>query len=296
MARRIDGRAIAAAIAAETRARVAALAPAAGRAPGLALLLVGERADSAAYVRAKRRALAAAGMLDFSHALPASAPQAEVMALVRRLSADARVDGVVVQLPLPPALDAAAVLAAVAPEKDVDGLHPLNAGLLALAGCGGAPPPPLVACTPAGVMELLRRSGVALAGAHAVVLGRSSIVGTPMAALLRQAHATVTVCHSRTRDVPAHVARADVLVAAVGRPRLVQGTWLKPGAVVIDVGINEVLEGGQRRIVGDCDFESCARVAGAISPVPGGVGPMTIAMLLRNCLAAYEARVAAACP
>ena len=294
-ARLIDGKAVADAIREELRLRVAALAAAAGRAPGLAVLLVGARADSATYVRMKKKACAEAGIADFGRDLPADAGEAAIVAAVAELNADPRVDGILVQLPLPAGVSEERVLDAISFEKDADGLHPLNAGYLALKGRA----PLSTACTPKGCLELLRRSGVALAGKRAVVLGRSNIVGVPVAALLQRENCTVTVCHSRTPDIAAHVREADIVVAAIGQPGFLRGEWLKPGAVVIDVGINQVPDASKKagvRLVGDADFESCAAPgrAGAITPVPGGVGPMTIAMLLSNTVDLFERRVAAA--
>lgn len=276
----IDGRASAAALRARVAAEVSRLA-ASGVVPGLAVILVGEDPASTVYVRNKERQTVEAGMRSFAHRLPADTSETELLALISRLNGDGRVHGILCQLPLPPQIDAAAVLAAIDPTKDVDGFHVSNVGLL---GTGGRA---LVPCTPLGCLALLRAHLGSLAGMEAVILGRSNIVGKPMAQLLLGADATVTVAHSRTRDLAAVVRRADIVVAAVGRPEMVRGDWLKPGAVVIDVGINRVQgEDGQTRLVGDCHFESCAAVASAITPVPGGVGPMTIACLLLNTLTA----------
>jgi methylenetetrahydrofolate dehydrogenase (NADP+) / methenyltetrahydrofolate cyclohydrolase len=270
--------------AADLRARVAELAAAfaadAGRKPGLAVVLVGEDAASSVYVRSKGKATVAAGMESFEHRLPADTPQADLIALVDALNADDRVDGILVQLPLPEGLDAQAVLTRIDPDKDVDGFHPVNAGRLA-TGLNG-----FVPCTPYGCLMLLKAELGDLSGLNAVVVGRSNIVGKPMAALLTAADCTVTIAHSRTRNLPHHLAAADIVVAAVGRPHFVKGEWLKPGATVIDVGINRTDTG----LVGDVEFESAASVAGAITPVPGGVGPMTIACLLRNTLVAAHRR------
>jgi methylenetetrahydrofolate dehydrogenase (NADP+)/methenyltetrahydrofolate cyclohydrolase len=242
---------------------------------------VGDDPASEVYVRSKRKAAAEAGLEGFEHRLPATASEAELLALVARLNADPAIDGILVQLPLPPQIDAHRVLEAVNPAKDVDGFHPRNIGLLWSGGHA------LVPCTPWGCLLLLRATLGSLAGAEAVVLGRSNIVGKPVAALLLQENCTVTVAHSRTRDLPALARRADILVAAVGRPEMVRGAWLKPGAAVIDVGINRVAgQGGRSRLVGDVAFAEAQGVAGAITPVPGGVGPMTIACLLRNTLLA----------
>jgi methylenetetrahydrofolate dehydrogenase (NADP+)/methenyltetrahydrofolate cyclohydrolase len=284
-ARRIDGKAAAA----ELRERVARAATEfegrAGRPPGLATVLVGEDPASAVYVRMKGKATAEAGMAGFAHHLPDSVPEAELLDLVDKLNRDDRVDGILVQLPLPKQVDSARVLAAVDPAKDVDGFHPINVGRLS-AGLDA-----LVPCTPLGCLYLLKFELGSLAGLDAVVIGRSNIVGKPIAALLVAESATVTVAHSKSRDLPGIVRRADVVVAAVGRPEMVRGDWIKPGATVIDVGINRVAtEDGKGRLVGDVAFGEAAEVAGAITPVPGGVGPMTIAMLLRNTLVAAHRR------
>jgi methylenetetrahydrofolate dehydrogenase (NADP+)/methenyltetrahydrofolate cyclohydrolase len=276
----IDGKQVAADVRAQVAADAAALREATGHTPGLVTILVGEDPASQVYVRNKIRACEEAGMASFHEPMPASSTQAQVLAMVDRMNADDRVDGILVQSPLPEGLDFKQVLERIDPAKDVDGFHPLNVGRL-VAGRPG-----LVSCTPAGVMELLDRTGVRLEGAEAVVVGRSDIVGKPVALLLLHRSATVTVCHSRTRDLPAVARRADVLVAAVGRPRMVTADFVKPGAVVIDVGINRTPEG----LAGDVDFDAVADVAGAITPVPGGVGPMTIAMLLRNTVIAARAR------
>ena len=280
----IDGKARAADLRARVADEVQRFRAAAGRAPGLAVVLVGEDPASAVYVRAKGRARQEAGMEGWEHRLPASTSQRELLALVERLNADPAVDGILVQLPLPPQIDADAVIQAIDPDKDVDGFHPVNAGRLATGLPGFVP------CTPGGCLLLLREVLPSLAGLEAVVVGRSNIVGKPMAQLLLRESCTVTVAHSRTRDLPAHLARADVVVAAVGIPGMIKGAWLKPGATVIDVGINRTDTG----LVGDVDFASAVAVAGAITPVPGGVGPMTIACLLRNTLhsAARRERVA----
>jgi methylenetetrahydrofolate dehydrogenase (NADP+)/methenyltetrahydrofolate cyclohydrolase len=280
MARLIDGRAVAQAVRDDVARGVAAYTAASGRVPGLATVLVGEDPASEVYVRNKVAACREAGMESFHEPMPVDSTQEQVEAMVDRLNADDRVDGILVQSPLPKGLDFKRVLERIDPAKDVDGFHPLNVGRL-VAGR-----PTLVACTPAGVMELLRRSETHLEGAEAVVVGRSDIVGKPVALLLLHESATVTVCHSRTRDLPAVTRRADILVAAVGRPRMITGDMVKQGATVIDVGINRTEDG----LVGDVDFEPAAKVAGAITPVPGGVGPMTIAMLMRNTLTAAAAR------
>jgi methylenetetrahydrofolate dehydrogenase (NADP+)/methenyltetrahydrofolate cyclohydrolase len=280
-ARIIDGKAVAARVRARVREEVAALAAEnGGRAPGLATVIVGHDPASELYVRNKHKASEEAGIRSLHHGLPAETGEAELIALIERLNLDDEVDGVLLQLPVPEHIDPDRVLLALDPGKDVDGLTPTNAGLLANGRPG------LVPCTPAGVMELLRSDGVELEGAEAVVVGRSKLVGRPLASLLLAANATVTSCHSRTRDLEAVCGRADVLVAAVGSPRLIRAEAVRPGAVVIDVGMNRLDEG----VVGDVDFEAARRVAAAITPVPGGVGPMTIAMLLVNTLAAARAR------
>jgi methylenetetrahydrofolate dehydrogenase (NADP+)/methenyltetrahydrofolate cyclohydrolase len=272
----IDGRAVAAEVRADVARQVAELTSAGGRPPGLATVLVGDDPASDVYVSGKQRACTEVGIAGFDHRLGADADAETVAALLAQLNADAAVSGVLLQLPLPGGLDAGALTALIDPAKDVDGLTTLSAGLLAQGRPGLRP------CTPAGVMELLDRYDATLEGAEAVVLGRSQLVGRPLAAMLLERSATVTVCHSRTVDLPAVCSRADVLVAAVGVPRLVGAEFVKPGATVIDVGINRGPDG----LVGDVDFDAVAPRAGAITPVPGGVGPMTIAMLLRNTLAA----------
>ncbi len=272
-ARLIDGRAIAATMRAALAGRIAALA----FRPGLAVVLVGDDPASAVYVRAKDRAATAAGIAVSTIRLPADTTETALRAEVARLNADPAVDGILVQLPLPPAIRTAAVIDLIDPAKDVDGFHPYNAGLLAVGR------PALVPCTPLGVMKLLQAAGVTPSGRRALVLGRSSIVGRPLLALLLAADATVTVAHSRTRELAAECRRAEILVAAVGRPELVRGDWIAPGATVIDVGINRLADG---KLVGDVAFDECSAVAGAITPVPGGVGPMTIACLLENTVTA----------
>jgi methylenetetrahydrofolate dehydrogenase (NADP+) / methenyltetrahydrofolate cyclohydrolase len=279
----IDGKAIAAAWRARIGAAVADLAPQ-GIRPGLAVVLVGDNPASEVYVRSKTRQTLEAGMRSFDHALPATASEDEVLALVHRLNADREVDGILVQLPLPPQIHAQRVIDAIDPQKDVDGFHPVNAGHLMTGARGFVP------CTPLGCLLLLHSVLPDLTGLDAVVIGRSAIVGKPMAQLLIKENCTVTVAHSRTRNLPEVCRRADVLVAAVGRPEMVRGGWLKPGVTVIDVGINRVPNPaageGKTRIVGDVAFAEAVQVAGAITPVPGGVGPMTIACLLRNTLEA----------
>jgi methylenetetrahydrofolate dehydrogenase (NADP+)/methenyltetrahydrofolate cyclohydrolase len=262
-------------------ADVAGLRAGRGLTPGLAVVLVGENPASQVYVRNKHRQTLEAGMASFEHRLDSGASQAALLALIAELNADPAVHGVLVQLPLPPQIDADRVIDAIAPEKDVDGFHVLNVGRL------GAGLEAMVPCTPLGCLMLLRDRLGSLAGAEAVVLGRSNIVGKPMAQLLLRDSATVTIAHSRTRDIEAACRRADILVAAVGRPEMVRGGWIRPGATVIDVGINRVDAGGGRtRLVGDVHFEEAMAVAGAVTPVPGGVGPMTIACLLANTLTA----------
>jgi methylenetetrahydrofolate dehydrogenase (NADP+)/methenyltetrahydrofolate cyclohydrolase len=290
-ARRIDGKAAAQAI----RARVAALVPAferqAGRAPGLATVLVGEDPASAVYVRSKNRATAEAGMVGFAHNLPDTISEDELLQLVIELNADERVDGILVQLPLPPHIDATRIIETIDPSKDVDGFHPANAGRLA-SGL-----PSLVPCTPLGCLFLLKQELGDLTGLEAVVIGRSNIVGKPMAQLLLGENCTVTLAHSRTRDLAGVVRRGDIVVAAVGRPEMVRGDWIKPGATIIDVGINRVpTDDGKGRLVGDVAHDEAAEIAAAITPVPGGVGPMTIAMLMRNTLVAAHRRAGIADP
>ena len=256
-------------------------------APGLATVLVGDNPASQVYVRSKQKACAEVGINSFGHKLPEDATQEEVEAQVRQLNADPAVNGILVQLPLPRQLDEEKVLSAIDLKKDVDGFHPVNIGRLAQKGRE----PFFVPCTPAGCMALLERAGAKLSGANAVVLGRSNIVGMPVALLLVKANATVTICHSRTRDLPSVVREADVIVAAIGQPEFVKKDWVKPGAIVIDVGINQKEDPSAKRgyrLVGDVAFDEVAEVAGAITPVPGGVGPMTIAMLLKNTLRAAE--------
>jgi methylenetetrahydrofolate dehydrogenase (NADP+) / methenyltetrahydrofolate cyclohydrolase len=279
-ARVIDGKAVAARVRKRVASAVAELTPRLGREPGLAPVLTGVDPASEVYVRNKRKACEEAGMRSIHHGLGADTRQEALLELVDELNADPAVDGILVQLPLPDAIDQDAVVDRIDVGKDVDGLTAASAGLLAQGR------PALVPCTPAGVLELLRDSGVAIEGADAVIVGRSILVGRPLSALLLNADATVTVCHSRTPDLAETCRRADILVAAVGKPRLVAGDWIKPGAAVIDVGINRTDDG----LVGDVDFDAALEVAGAITPVPGGVGPMTIAMLLHNTLEATRAR------
>jgi methylenetetrahydrofolate dehydrogenase (NADP+)/methenyltetrahydrofolate cyclohydrolase len=283
-ARLIDGKAFAAALRAKIAEHAAEFERRADRKAGLAVVLVGEDPASQVYVRSKGKATLEAGMNSWEHRLPADTDEATLLAKVEELNADSAVDGILVQLPLPKALDEHKVIAAIDPDKDVDGFHVINAGRLAVGQDG------MVPCTPLGCLMLLNDQLGDLSGLEAVVIGRSNIVGKPMAQLLTDANCTVTLAHSRTRDLPAVVRRADIVVAAVGRPEMVKGSWIKPGATVIDVGINRVIAGdGTSRLVGDVDFAEASEVAGAITPVPGGVGPMTIAVLLRNTLvAAYR--------
>ena len=288
----IDGRAFAGALRARVAAAVPVFARAAGRAPGLAVVLVGEDPASQVYVRAKGKATLEAGMESFEHRLHDTASQDELLSLVRRLNDDEAVDGILVQLPLPPGIDDKAVIETIDPAKDVDGFHPVNAGRLAVGEQG------LVPCTPLGCLMLLKDRLGDLSGLNAVVIGRSNIVSKPMAQLLLAENCTVTIAHSRTRDLAQVVRGADIVVAAVGRPEMIKADWLKAGAAVIDVGINRVpgAEEGKTRLVGDVDFAGAAQVAGAITPVPGGVGPMTIAVLLRNTLVAAHARAGLQAP
>ena len=279
-ARIIDGKGFAEGLRQRIGAEVARLRATGAGTPGLAVVLVGEDPASQVYVRAKHRATIEAGMASFEHRLPAETDAATLLALIERLNGDPAVDGILVQLPLPGHLDADLVINAIDPAKDVDGFHVINAGRLATGQRA------MVPCTPLGSLLLLRAELGSLAGAEAVVVGRSNIVGKPMAQLLIGESCTVTVAHSRTRDLPEVCRRADILVAAVGRPEMIRGDWIKPGATVIDVGINRILRDGRTVLVGDCDTEGCAAVAGAITPVPGGVGPMTIACLLANTLTA----------
>jgi len=275
-ARLIDGKSVAAMLRAAVAQRVAA----AGFSPGLAVVVVGENPASAVYVRTKDRAAREAGIDAYTIRLPGDAPQTQLIETIERLNADPAIDGILVQLPLPKApgsqrIDQHAVIEAVDPAKDVDGFHPINIGRLADGR------PTLVPCTPLGVMKLLLAADIKIAGSRAVILGRSAIVGRPMASLLLTADATVTITHSRTRDLPGECRQADILIAAVGKPEMVQADWVRPGATVIDVGINRLPDG---RLIGDVAFDQCAAVAGAITPVPGGVGPMTVACLLQNTL------------
>jgi len=281
----IDGKTFAWRLRGRIAEAVRAFVKATGRKPGLAVILVGEDPASQVYVRSKGKATLDAGMAGFEHRLPARTSQADLIALVEQLNRDDNVDGILVQLPLPSAIDDKAVIAAIDPAKDVDGFHVANAGRLAVGEHG------LVPCTPLGCLMLLKDQLGDLTGLEAVIVGRSNIVGKPMAQLLLQENCTVTIAHSRTRDLPSVVRRGDIVVAAVGRPQMIRGDWLKPGAAVIDVGINRIqIGGGNTTLVGDVDFNTAVKVAGAITPVPGGVGPMTIAVLLRNTLLAAHAR------
>jgi len=280
-ARIIDGKKIAAGIREEIREQVLELQRKTGKVPGLAAVLVGDDPASASYVRSKTKACQEAGIFSRQLTPPGDISQADLLALIRKLNGDPAIHGILVQLPLPKHLDERAVLEAVNPGKDVDGFTFANIGRLVENR------PQFVPCTPAGIIELLDREGVGISGKHAVVVGRSEIVGKPVAFLLLHRHATLTICHSRTADLAAETRRADILVAAVGRPRLITGAMLKPGAVVIDVGINRV----EGKLVGDVDLDSAAQLVSAITPVPGGVGPMTVAMLLRNTLLALTRHV-----
>jgi methylenetetrahydrofolate dehydrogenase (NADP+)/methenyltetrahydrofolate cyclohydrolase len=290
-ARIIDGKAIAADLRAKVAAAVRRLGAEHGLIPGLAVVLVGDNPASAAYVRSKSRHTVAAGMRPFDHHLPAGTSQRELLALIERLNADSAVHGILVQLPLPPQIDAKVVIAAIDPAKDVDGFHPLNVGRLATGL------PALVPCTPLGCILLTRTILPSLAGCEAVVVGRSNIVGRPLAQLLLGENATVTVAHSRTRQIPAVCRRADLLYVAVGHAEMVRGDWIKPGAIVVDVGQNRIAgPDGKLRLVGDVAYAEACEVAGAITPVPGGVGPMTIACLLANTVRAACALAGLAAP
>ncbi|MFQ5399524.1 MAG: bifunctional methylenetetrahydrofolate dehydrogenase/methenyltetrahydrofolate cyclohydrolase FolD [Anaerolineae bacterium] len=287
----IDGKQIAAKIKEEVGQAVARMKEEKGYTPGLATVRVGDDPASATYVRMKQRTCEALGIRSIGHVLPETATQEEVEALVASLNANPEVNGILVQLPLPTHLDEEAVLNSIDLEKDVDGFHPVNIGRLAMKGRN----PLFIPCTPAGCMVLLEEAGVQTSGAEAVIVGRSNIVGLPMAMLLQKANATVTICHSRTKDLTEHLGRADIVVAAIGRMEMITGDMLKPGAAVIDVGINQKEDPTRKRgyrLVGDVDFESAKEVAGAITPVPGGVGPMTIAMLMKNTLRAAEIALA----
>jgi methylenetetrahydrofolate dehydrogenase (NADP+)/methenyltetrahydrofolate cyclohydrolase len=276
----LDGKALAARLRAGLTEEVAAMTSR-GVQPGLAVVLVGDDPGSQIYVRGKTRACAEAGIRTFDHQLPASTSEATLLALVAELNGRAEVDGILVQLPLPPQIDSRRVLLAIDPAKDVDGQHPENLGRLLMGN------PRFIACTPFGVIKMIEEAGVAMAGAQAVVVGRSNLVGKPVAVLLTSYDATVTLCHSKTRDLPAVVRSADILISAIGKPGFIAGDWIKPGATVIDVGVNRLPSG---KVVGDVDFAAASRVAGVISPVPGGVGPMTITMLMHNTLLSARQR------
>jgi methylenetetrahydrofolate dehydrogenase (NADP+)/methenyltetrahydrofolate cyclohydrolase len=283
----IDGKALAARIRAEVQKKIAARVAGGLAAPGLATVLVGEDPASQVYVASKHKACAEAGITSYGHVLPATASQEEVENLVKQLNADPLVSGILVQLPLPKGLDDEKILGAIDLHKDVDGFSPLNIGRLAQKGRE----PLFVPCTPAGIMRLLEEADVEIEGANAVVLGRSNIVGMPVALLLVKANATVTICHSRTKNLADLVRSADILVAAIGQPEFVKGDWIKPGATVIDVGVNRIADSSRKsgtRLVGDVAYEEALTKAGAITPVPGGVGPMTIALLMENTLRAAE--------
>jgi len=283
-AKLIDGKAVAADLRTSIAAEVAQLASQ-GLRPGLAVVLVGEDPASQVYVRSKAKQTVECGMASFEHRLPVETSQADLLALIAALNADDRVDGILVQLPLPPQIDSNLVLRAIDPSKDVDGFHPVNVGLIA-TGAGG-----IVPCTPLGSLLLIKSVRNNLGGLNAVIVGRSNIVGKPMAQLLLQEHCTVTIAHSRTTDLQGVTRAADILIAAVGRPEMIRGDWIKPGAIVIDVGINRITtDSGKSRLVGDVAFTEAIEIAGAITPVPGGVGPMTIACLLRNTVDAAKAR------
>jgi len=282
-ARLVDGKLIAATIREEIKTEVEAMKVRTGKVAGLATVLVGERKDSQSYVRSKKRACKNVGITSFSHDLPEDISQVELLKVVKDLNANPEVHGILVQLPLPEHIDDEEILGAVSLEKDVDGFHPINIGRLSMKRRA----PLFVPCTPKGCIELLDRMGVEIEGKNAVVLGRSNIVGLPVAMLLLHRNATVTICHSRTNDLPGVVRQADILIAAVGRAEMVRGDWLKPGVVVIDVGVNAVDDPAEKngyRLTGDVNFEEAMNVASAVTPVPGGVGPMTIAMLLKNTL------------
>jgi methylenetetrahydrofolate dehydrogenase (NADP+)/methenyltetrahydrofolate cyclohydrolase len=278
----LDGKAVAETVRREVQVRAEAFAQKFGRKPGLEVVIVGDDPASHVYVNSKEKTSGSVGMRGLVHRMPANTTQAELMAKVASLNADASVDGILVQLPLPKGLDTEAVVHSIDPRKDVDGLHPVNAGLLATGGKGLRP------CTPSGCMRLLKETGIDLKGKRAIVVGRSNLVGKPVAFMLLEQHATVTLAHSRTVDLDKRVAESDVVIAAVGVAELIKGSWLKPGAVVIDVGMNR---NADKKLVGDVEFASAKEVAGWITPVPGGVGPMTIAMLMANTVEAAERSV-----
>ncbi len=274
----IDGRAIAADLRAAVKAETARLRAARGIVPGLAVVLIGDDPASHSYVASKSRAVTEVGMRPFDHHLPAGVSEAELLALVRKLNGDPAVHGILVQMPLPPQIDSKRIVASIDPDKDVDGFHPLNAGRL-VSGL-----PALAPCTPIACIKLIKTVHASLAGREALMVGRSHIVGIPLAQLLLRENATVTIAHSRSRDLPALCRRAEILCVAIGHAELIRGDWIRPGATVIDIGINRLSESGKSRIVGDVNFAQAREVAGAITPVPGGVGPMTIACLLVNTL------------
>ncbi len=277
----IDGKLIAEKIRGEIAVAVEGL-KGKGVTPGLAVVLVGEDPASQVYVSMKKKACAAAGIFSDEHKLPAETTEAQLLALIDELNGDERIDGILVQLPLPKQINENKILEAISPKKDVDGFHPYNVGRLVTGN------PLFRPCTPYGVMKMIEHTGLDLTGKEVVVVGRSNIVGKPVALMCLAQHATVTICHSRTKDLAAQVAKADVLIAAVGQPEMIKGAWVKPGAVVIDVGVNRV---GEKKLVGDVEFDAALERAGAITPVPGGVGPMTIAMLLYNTLESAKRRV-----
>jgi 5,10-methylene-tetrahydrofolate dehydrogenase/methenyl tetrahydrofolate cyclohydrolase len=283
----IDGKEVAAKVREEVRVAVAEMKEQTGYVPGLATVLVGEDPASATYVRSKQRACEELGIRSIGRTLPADATQEEVLSLVQELNANPDVNGILVQLPLPGHIDEEAILNAIDIEKDVDGFHPVNIGRLAMKGRD----PLFIPCTPHGCIRLLEEYDIPLSGAEAVIVGRSNIVGLPVAMLLQKANATVTICHSRTKDLAEHLRNADIVIAAIGRTEMITGDMLKPGAAVIDVGINQKEDASRKRgyrLVGDVDYDSAVEVAGAITPVPGGVGPMTIAMLMQNTLRAAQ--------
>jgi len=277
-AKLIDGKQIAAQIREGIKAEVESLVHSGKRPPGLGVLLIGDNPASRSYVTMKEKACQAAGIYSEEHTLPSEIGQEEVLRLIAQFNQNPKIHGILVQLPLPDHLDTEKILNAISPEKDVDGFHPYNVGQLWIGR------PTFVPCTPVGILELIHSTGIEIKGKRAVIVGRSNIVGKPTAALLMAQHATITICHSRTADLPGECRSADILIAAIGRARMIQGDWIKPDGVVIDVGMNRIKEGEKSRLAGDVDFEAAKEVAGFITPVPGGVGPMTIAMLLKNTL------------
>lgn len=286
MVKVLDGKAVAAQIQTELKQQIQALQPQIGQPPGLAVLMVGDNPASAAYVRGKERACSKVGIASFGQHFPVNTSQAELEQVIQALNQDQRVDGILVQLPLPEHLDAVALLHQIAPDKDADGLHPVNLGRLVRGEPG------LRSCTPAGVIRLLQEYQIPLSGKHAVVLGRSILVGKPLALMLVEADATVTIAHSRSQNLADVTKQADILIPAVGRQSLITAEMVKPGAVVVDVGINRITDAdGNSRLVGDVDFESVQQVAEFLTPVPGGVGPMTVAMLLQNTVTSYAQRL-----